>query len=126
MRDLRQLDRFRVDLAIEAWATMGVADIKVLDQSCNGAFVVPCGNVFLRILAAAGSGWDHVSVSLPDRCPTWHEMSFTHRVFFKPQEVAMQLHVPAEDHINNHPFVLHLWAPRSKLRRIPLPPKNLV
>jgi hypothetical protein len=126
MRDLRQLDRFRVDLAVEAWVSMGIPDIKVLDQSCNGAFVVPCERVFLRIIAAAGGGWDHVSVSLPDRCPTWAEMSFIHRVFFKPQEVAMQLHVPAEDHINNHPFVLHLWRPRSKLRRIPMPPKDLV
>jgi hypothetical protein len=126
MRDLTQLDRFRVDLPAEAAEKMGVTDIKSLDRRTNGAFVVPCGPVFLRIIAAAGGGWDHISVSLPDRCPTWHEMSFVHRVFFAPNVVAMQLHVPERDHINNHPFVLHIWRPHSKLRRIPMPPKDFV
>jgi hypothetical protein len=48
-----------------------------------------------------------VSISLPDRCPTWAEMSFIHGRFFKGDEEAMQL-VPSADHINNHPYTLHL------------------
>ena len=95
-----------------------------LDLRWNGAFLVP--PIPLRIIAASGGGWDHVSVSTDTRCPTWHEMSFVHRLFFYDDEVAMQLHVPATDHINNHPFTLHLWRPWSKLRRIPLPPKTMV
>lgn len=80
----------------------------------------------LRILACSGSGWDHVSVSLEDRCPTWDEMDFVARMFFKQDETAMQLHVPISEHINRHPFVLHLWRPHSRLRRIPRPPAIMV
>ena len=53
-------------------------------------------------------------------------MEYVAKLFFRDDEVAMQLHVPAKDHINNHPFVLHWWRPHSKLKRIPLPPKGYV
>jgi hypothetical protein len=110
MRDLTELDRYRVKRAC------------LLSDARNGGFLIPP----LRIIAASGGGWDHVSVSLETRCPTWAEMSLIHRTFFKPDETAMQLHVPEKDHINTHPFVLHLWRPLSKLRKIPLPPKDYI
>lgn len=78
----------------------------------------------LNIIASVGMGWDHVSVSTPERCPTWEEMSFVKDLFFKPDETAMQLHVPADDHINHHPFCLHLWRPH--VVEIPRPPSILV
>ena len=94
----------------------------------SGAFLVPSllDRQPLRCIATVGAGWDHVSVSRVDRCPTWEEMDQLHRLFFKPDEVAMQLHLPASDHINYYPFCLHLWRPRSRARRIPLPPKWMV
>lgn len=78
----------------------------------------------LMVIASWGGGWDHVSVSRPDRCPTWEEMERVKRAFFRPEECAMQLHVPPADHINAHPFCLHLWRPHDVL--IPLPPKWMV
>lgn len=93
------------------------------DDTC-GAFVFKHNGAFLRVLAAAGEGWDHVSVSLIDRCPTWDEMEFVKRKFFKDDETAMQLHVPAKDHINHHPYCLHLWRPHRA--EIPLPPADMV
>ena len=76
----------------------------------------------LRIVAswAPWSGWDHVSVSLPDRCPTWDEMERVKRAFFHPHEAAMQLHVPVSDHVNLHPYCLHIWRPHYM--PIPMPP----
>lgn len=76
---------------------------------CIGAFNVRG----LRIIASNGAGWDHVSVSLPDRCPTWDDMEYVRKLFFKPDETVMQLHVPESDHINNHPYCLHLWRPQT-------------
>jgi hypothetical protein len=70
-----------------------------------------------------GNRWDHVSVSLPDRCPTWEEMCFIKELFFFPNEPAMQLH-PVAEYINNHPYCLHLWRPLDQ--KIPLPPSILV
>lgn len=78
----------------------------------------------LRIIASSSEGWDHVSVSLPDRCPTWEEMDYIKRLFFKPDECAIQYHVPVSDHISVHPYCLHLWRPHSVM--IQMPPKWMV
>jgi hypothetical protein len=130
MRDLRELDRYRIE-APEVLRAMGVTDKDKLDPKRNGLFLLEFGNSntlrgisSLKVIASVGGGWDHVSVSLEYRCPTWAEMQFIAELFFKPDECAMQLHVPAKDHINQHPFVLHWWRPRLKL--IPLPPKSFV
>jgi hypothetical protein len=51
-------------------------------------------------------------------------MEYVKRAFFKDDETAMQLHVPPTQHINNHPYVLHLWRPVKVA--IPMPPKEAV
>ena len=43
---------------------------------------------------------------------------------FWPDEAAMQLHVPASDHINCHPYCLHWWRPIGQ--EIPRPPSWMV
>jgi hypothetical protein len=68
--------------------------------------------------------WDHLSVSTQSRCPTWEELEFVKRLFFKPDECAMQLHVPPRDHVNNHPYCLHIWRPIDV--EIPRPPAIMV
>ena len=78
----------------------------------------------LRIIASDGGGWDHVSVSLSDRCPTWEEMERVKRAFFRDNETAVQYHVPLSDRINNHTNCLHLWRPQSAA--LPRPPKEFV
>jgi hypothetical protein len=81
--------------------------------SNRGAFLAKCGNAMLQIVASDGRGWDHVSVSLPTRCPTWSEMCWVKNLFFLPTEVAMQLHVAEADHISFHSCCLHLWRPQA-------------
>jgi hypothetical protein len=90
----------------------------------GGAYAVRMGKTILRVIASHGMGWDHVSVSLQHRCPTWEEMEYVKRLFFKNDELAMQLHVTPDQHINNHPFCLHMWRPHDK--EIPLPPAIMV
>ena len=72
MRDLRELDRFRVMLPpiiSELW------DIGAFGNAVAGAFVLrsPIDGKTLRVLASNGDGWDHVSVSLVNRAPRWRE-----------------------------------------------------
>jgi hypothetical protein len=78
----------------------------------------------LRAILSNSGGWDHVSVSLETRCPTWEEMCVIKDICFHEHEVAMQLHPAKADHINVHPFVLHMWRPQGAA--IPLPPKGMV
>lgn len=132
MRDLRILDRYRVEIP----AAILPEGQDARGDERNGAFVIPLTNELghrlagskpgerLRVIAASGGGWDHVSVSLEHRTPTWEEMSLVHRLFFKEGEIAYQLHVPEKDHINCHPNCLHLW--RKQGFAMPLPPKDMV
>jgi hypothetical protein len=46
------------------------------------------------------------------------------RIFFLPNEIAMQLHVAESNHISIHPNCLHIWRPHGV--EIPLPPKGFV
>jgi len=108
------------------------ADLSHLEHRCvergddGGAWAVPSriDGKPLRIIASWGMGWDHVSVSRQNRCPNWDEMEQVAALFFEPTETAMQLHVPAADHISFHPFCLHWWRPQG--RAIPRPPNALV
>lgn len=104
-----------------------------LDSIGNaGAFWIPRspGLPPLAVIASDGSdgtvdhGWEHVSVSLPNVCPTWAEMSKVKEIFWDPEDVVMQLHVAASQHINVHPYCLHMWRPRAT--PIPLPPVWMV
>lgn len=92
----------------------------------GGAFEIPYSKtgVSLRVIASTGGDWDHVSVSLPNRCPNWLEMSHIKSLFFREDETVMQLHVPASEHVNYHPNCLHLWRPHSV--EIPRPPNWMV
>ncbi len=90
-------------------------DLSDPSYGLNGLFEVmgPCSTV-LRIIANDAStpdaqGWEHVSVSTWRRCPNWPEMCFVKNLFWDEEELVIQYHVPISKHINNHPFVLHLW-----------------
>lgn len=90
----------------------------------GGCFRLRTPTGTMNVIASWAEGWDHVSVSRPNRCPTWDEMDFVKRCFFKPDETVMQLHVPEADHINHHPYCLHLWRPHGP--DIPRPPSIMV
>lgn len=84
----------------------------------NGAFVVarlikvgPIAKRLVRFtcIASDGEGWEHVSVSRPDRCPTWEEMSRIKSKFWDPEDAVIQIHPPESTYVNNHPYCLHLW-----------------
>jgi hypothetical protein len=127
------IDRYRNHEADRYYQT------KDSERAYGGAFMVPAPHSrnglrrhsFIRVIASSGKDqtednfkWDHVSASLPDRCPTWEEMDYLKRLFFKPDEVCFQLHMPPNENISNHPYCLHIWRPLEA--KIPLPPSIMV
>jgi hypothetical protein len=121
MRNLLMLDIYR-DRSPHVVSYMG----GIGDETC-GVFTVPShiDGAPMCVIASSGMGWDHVSVSRKNRCPNWEEMEKVKRLFFKDDEAAMQLHVPPAQHINVHPYCLHLWRPNDG-REIPLPDPIMV
>lgn len=82
-----------------------------------GLFHIPSpkkGRWLLKVMVSQGAGWDHVSVSLPDRTPTWEEMDHVKNLFFADHEWVMQIHVPKSDNINICQTCLHLWRPQTQ------------
>lgn len=122
VRNLKQLDKYR-DFRGE------LAHYGENGGATEGMFRIPYERevgppVTLTVIASAGEGWEHVSVSTPKRCPTWAEMEHVKRMFFEEHETVMQLHVPPSDHISLHHFCLHLWRPIGV--EIPRPPSFMV
>ena len=96
-----------------------------------GLFEIPgrngCGRR-LRVIACDGdeTGWEHVSVSLPDsptRCPSWDEMCVIKGLFWEEEECVVQFHPPKKEYVNNHAGCLHLWR---HVNGFPQPPSILV
>ena len=77
-----------------------------------------------RVVWSNGGGWDHVSVSWQDRCPTWDEMAKVKKLFFYPEEICVEYHPPESEYVNFHPFCLHIW--RYQQPGMPMPSSWMV
>lgn len=91
-----------------------------------GVFMVPRNGepAPLKCIASNELEWEHVSVFLTRRCPTWDEMNRIKDIFWDEDDTVMQLHPARKDYVNNHPYCLHLWRPLKE--EIPTPNRFLV
>ena len=118
--NLRILNRYRV--------TRGDSPLSSNDNDLFGFFFIPqIKGPPLQVMAAPFDGsqeWEHVSVSLPTRTPTWEEMCKVKDLFWNEDQVVIQFHPKKKDYVNNHSFCLHLW--RDATQEIKTPPSILV
>ncbi len=91
-----------------------------------GLFHVPFRSAELKVICCDGleTGWDHVSVSLPNRCPNWLEMSFVKTLFWDETDTVLQFHPKRSAYVDIHPHCLHLWKKFGVEHE--LPPEALV
>lgn len=106
------LEKFRVQLP--GYMPQNEGDIE-------GAFIIPYGNKNLKVMVGCGEGWDHVSVSLRHRVPTWEEINWIKNLFFEDDETVIQIHPPKSQYVNCCKTCLHLWRPWGQ--EIKLPPR---
>lgn len=78
----------------------------------------------LHFMFSWGCGFEHLSVSTPIKCPTWEQMCKMKDIFWRDDEVCMQLHPKKEDYVNCMQYCLHIWRPIDK--EIPMPPNIMV
>lgn len=98
--------------------------IKEPEGSIQGSFMIPYGNKTLAVISGRGDGWDHVSVSLRHRTPTWEEMNWIKDLFFEKEETVIQFHPPKSQYINIGKTALHMWRPWHQ--EIKLPPTYML
>lgn len=92
----------------------------------NGDFLVPLEGEYWRVRLSDGWGWRHLSVSNAQKkvLPPWNVMCRLKEAFFGDDSWVVQFHPAKSDHVNDHPFVLHLWEPLED--KLPQPPVILV
>lgn len=78
----------------------------------------------LRVAASVseardGSLWWHVSVSRPDRTPTYEELTEVRSRLFRASDVVLHVWPPVAEHFSLHPYCLHLWATLDGQRPVP-------
>ncbi len=93
---------------------MGTTD----EDGMNGRFVFERAynsgsKVVINVIVSDGknTGWEHVSLGITTskRCPTWDEMCFIKDQFWNDDETVVQFHPKKSEHVNDHPYVLHMW-----------------
>jgi hypothetical protein len=112
----------RIPLDWEPYRRPHWADANDMGDRHNGCFTFPARSMV--VVCSNGEGWEHVSVSVKDRTPTWEEMEWVKRNVWGDRDTVMQLHVPPVDHKNFHPHCLHMWRPL--VEQIPRPPSIFV
>lgn len=100
----------------------------------NGAFMIKHNGIDLRMIVSDGFGWEedglpgppweHVSVSVNGRVPTWEEMCFVKDIWWEPNETVIQFHPRRDRYIDCNPHVLHLW--RCPAKEPAMPPLECV
>ena len=61
-------------------------------------------------LAGDGKIWLHVSLSRRSRIPTYEDMKEVKEIFVGRNRQALQIFPPESQHVNIHPYCLHLWC----------------
>ncbi len=65
-----------------------------------------------------GRRWLHLSASFVDRIPTYYEMVDVRNAFLGRDRKCVQVIAADSEHVNIHPYTLHLWHTPGKC---PLP-----
>jgi hypothetical protein len=53
--------------------------------------------------------WYHVSFSRGDRIPSYQDATWVKQYWFGDNVAAIQVFPAASEHVNTHPYALHLW-----------------
>lgn len=69
-------------------------------------------------------GWEHLSVSMPSKTPSWEQMCRMKAIFWNKDEACVEYHPKEEDYVNMHQHCLHIWRPTEEY--LPTPPHILV
>ena len=97
------------------------------DMGMVGIFRIPIGTETFTVVInddRYDKKWEHVSVSLTHRCPTWDELCQIKSLFWEEEETVVQFHPKKSQYRNLHPFCLHMW--RDTTKEFELPPSIYV
>ena len=94
------------------------------NDGIGGKYYDKYSGKFLNFIFSYQMGWEHLSVSMPNKTPSWDQMCVMKDIFWNEDEACVEYHPKKEDYVNNHQHCLHIWKPTNET--LPLPPSILV
>lgn len=94
------------------------------NDGIGGYYYDRFNNKKLNFIFSYQMGWEHLSVSMPSKTPSWEQMCMMKNIFWNEDEACVEYHPKKEDYVNNHKHCLHIWKPTNEV--LPLPPSILV
>lgn len=61
------------------------------------------------IIVSNSPRWEHCSISLLHRYPSWGDMMMVKENIWTPEDTVVQFHPKEDDYVNINPYMLHLW-----------------
>jgi hypothetical protein len=78
----------------------------------GGRYYDKASGKFLNFVFSVQGGYEHLSVSMPNKTPSWDQMCVMKDIFFEDEEETIEYHPPKSDYVNIHPHCLHMWRQR--------------
>ena len=101
-----------------------IIEAEAENDGMGGKYYDKYAGKWLNFIFSYQMGWEHLSVSMPSKTPTWEQMCMMKDIFWNKNECCIEYHPKEEDYVNNHPHCLHIWKPTEV--EIPKPPSILV
>ena len=77
----------------------------------GGSYFDRINNKWLNFIFSYQMGWEHLSVSMPSKTPSWDQMCMMKEIFWDDEEEAFEYHPKKSEYVNIHPHCLHIWRP---------------
>lgn len=90
----------------------------------EGYFFDPVTTKRWLVFFTSSYGWEHASVSQPNKTPTWDIMCRVKDIFWSGDECCVEYHPREKDYVNMHEHCLHIWKPIGI--DLPTPPPIMV
>ena len=81
------------------------------NDGMGGSYYDKDSGKYLNFIFSYQMGWEHLSVSMPSRTPTWDMMCRMKDIFWNDDETCVEYHPAKNLYVNNHPHCLHIWRP---------------
>lgn len=88
--------------------------IKAIDRGMpmlGGSYYDSVSGKWLNFMFSIQMGWEHLSVSMPSKTPSWDQMCVMKDIFFEDEEECFEYHPKKSEYVNIHPHCLHIWRP---------------
>ena len=101
-----------------------IIEAETENDGMGGKYYDKYNNKWLNFIFSYQLGWEHLSVSMPSKTPSWEQMCIMKDIFWNKDETCIEYHPREEDYVNNHEHCLHIWKPTEEI--LPIPPSLLV